>query len=227
MLHRLFLAGLLSLGACASGEVSQSAAPNGAEPFLPDPRPMGSTLVYECLGYEFIARIGPGEMAVWLEDRYLILSQARSASGVKYAEGDVIFWTKGDEATLFLGAQRHTECQLAPGRAPWEDARRRGIDFRAVGNEPGWHLEIRDGGQMLYIGDYGMNRVMTPDPGAEEVASGRIYHAVTEANELIVEIVDEACTDTMKGDSFPAQVNVTINGKTLRGCGMALDYPWQ
>ena len=96
-----------------------------------------------------------------------------------------------------------------------------------MGNEPGWHLEIRDGGQILYVGDYGMNRIMTPDPGAEEVAAGRIYHAVTEANELIVEIVDEACTDTMKGDSFPAQVNLTVNGKTLRGCGMALDHPWQ
>ena len=227
MLSRLALVYLLLLGACASGEGSQASAAEGAKDFLPDPRPMGSTLVYECLGYEFVARIGPGEMAVWLDDRYLILSQVRSASGVKYQEDEVIFWTKGEEATLFLNGQQHSDCRLAPGRAPWEDARRRGVNFRAVGNEPGWYLEIRDGAQILYVGDYGMNRVMTPDPGAQDVATGRVYHAITEANELIVEVVDEACTDTMKGDSFPAQVMVTLNGDTLRGCGMTLDFPWQ
>ncbi len=222
MFHRWLPVGALFLAACGSGQTRDT-----AEPFLADPRPMGTTLVYECAGYEFLARVGPGEMAIWLEDEYLVLSQVRSASGVKYQEGDVIFWTKGEEASLFLGAQRYSDCRLEPARAPWEDARRRGVDFRAVGNEPGWHLEIRDGSQILYVGDYGMNRVMTPDPGAEEVASGRIYHAVTEANELIVEIVDEECADTMQDATYPAQVTLTVNGKVLRGCGMALDYPWQ
>lgn len=227
MLTRLAVASLFLLGACASGEGSPPTSAEAVNDFLPDPRPMASTLVYECLGYEFVARIGPGEMAIWLDDSYLILSQVRSASGVKYQEGEVIFWTKGDEATLFLNGQQHPDCQLVPGRAPWEDARRRGVNFRAVGNEPGWSLEIRDGAQILYVGDYGMNRVMTPDPGAQSVTNGRIYHAITESNDLIVEVVDEACTDTMKGDSFPAQVTVTLNGETLRGCGMALDFPWQ
>ncbi len=222
MFHRWLPVGALFLVACGSGQTRDT-----AEPFLADPRPMGTTLVYECAGYEFLARVGPGEMAIWLEDEYLVLSQVRSASGVKYQEGDVIFWTKGEEASLFLGAQRYSDCRLEPARAPWEDARRRGVDFRAVGNEPGWQLEIRDGSQILYVGDYGMNRVMTPDPGAEEVASGRIYHAVTEANELIVEIVDEECADTMQDATYPAQVTLTVNGKVLRGCGMALDYPWQ
>ncbi len=52
----------------------------------PNP-PVGKTLVYECAGYEFIARTGPGEMAVWMEDQYLVLSRQYSASGEKYVEG--------------------------------------------------------------------------------------------------------------------------------------------
>ena len=222
MLYRLAPAAVFFLAAC-----SNSQSQNVQEPFLPDSRPLGTTLVYDCLGYEFIARLGPGEMAVWLEDEYLVLSQVRSASGVKYQEGDVIFWTKGEESSLFLGAQRYPDCKLVPSRAPWEDARRRGVDFRAVGNEPGWYLEIREGREILYVGDYGMNRLMTPDPGAEAVSSGRIYHAVTESSELIVEIIDEECLDTMQDASYPARVSLTVNGKPLQGCGMALDYPWQ
>ena len=38
-------------------------------------------------------------MAIWLDDRYMILSQVRAASGVKYQEGDTEFWIKGDEAS--------------------------------------------------------------------------------------------------------------------------------
>jgi len=195
--------------------------------YSPDQRPLGKTMVYECNGYEFVARLGPGEMAVWLEDRYTILSQVRSASGVKYQEGDTVFWTKGEDAMLEIDNQQYRDCRLVPGRVPWEDARRRGVDFRAVGNEPGWYLEIQRGRQILFVGDYGMQRVMVPDP--QEVQSGptRSYHAITEANDLRVEILDELCTDTMKGGSFPSQVLVYLNGTTLWGCGRKLAYPWQ
>ena len=212
---------IVLLAACSSGTAREQ-----ADPFLPDQRPLAKTLVYECLGYEFMARLGPGEMAVWLEDEYLILSQVRSASGVKYQEGDVTFWTKGEEATLFLGGQRHGDCKVNSARVPWEDARRRGISFRAAGNEPGWVLEIRDSKQLLFVGDYGMNRVLTPDPGAQAVADGRIYHAITKANELIVEIHETECRDSMSGANYPSGVSVTLNGDRFSGCGMTLDYSW-
>ena len=70
---------LLAMAGCAGSQ---------AEPPAPawdvDPRPLGKTLVYECLGTEFIARVGPGEMAVWLDDRYLVLSRLRGASALVY-----------------------------------------------------------------------------------------------------------------------------------------------
>jgi putative lipoprotein len=176
---------------------------------------------------DFIARTGPGEIALWLEDRYVILSHVRSASGAKYQEGDTVFWSKGEEAMLSVGGQTYPECKLAPARVPWEDARRRAVDFRAVGNEPGWSLEIKNGQQLLLVGDYGMQRVMLPDPGFQPTADGRVYHAVSGTDDLVIEIVDGQCVDSMSGASFPSQVNVTWNGRMLSGCGMALDHPWE
>jgi putative lipoprotein len=220
----VILAGLMA--ACGGQDVRGTQPPPVTD-WNSDPRPIGKTLVYECADYEFVTRLGPGEMAIWLEDRYMVLSQVRAASGVKYEEGDTVFWMKGEEASLLLDGQRFTGCQLNHARAPWEDARRRGVDFRAVGNEPGWHLEIQSGRQILFIGNYGMQRVMLPDPGQQQVGDTLVYEAAGNGNELRVEISGETCTDTMKGDAFPASVLLHLNGIEYRGCGMTLDHPWE
>lgn len=227
LLARLYalLLGVIIAG-CSGGDVRGGERASSAS-FSPDQRPLGKTMVYECSGYEFIARLGPGEMAVWLEDRYTILSQVRSASGVKYEEGDTVFWVKGEEALLIVDNQQYADCHLAPERVPWEDARRRGVDFRAVGNEPGWYLEIQHGRQLLFVGDYGMQRVMVADPGVESQGAMRTYHSRTSPNDLRVEIVDELCTDTMSGNILPSQVTIYLDGSTLWGCGQTLEHPWQ
>lgn len=105
--YRFFLIALLALpvGCSGSGVVASETAAD----YLPDTRPLAKTLVYDCNGYDFIARLGPGEMAVWLPDRYVILSQVRSASGSKYREGDIEFWSKADEAMLIVGEQQYSD----------------------------------------------------------------------------------------------------------------------
>ena len=227
MEHRLIalsLALVCLLTGCAGGGA------RAAEPvsdFHPDQRPLAKTMVYDCNGYDFIARLGPGEMAVWLPDRYVILSQVRSASGTKYVEGDIEFWSKGDEAILNVGDQQHFNCTLVPWRVPWEDARRRGVQFRAVGNEPGWSLEIQVDKHLLFLGDYGMRRIITPNPSVQLQGNVRRYHAVTESTDLQVEIIEEPCFDTMSAEPFPSRVTVTLNTDIFYGCGRDLDYPWE
>mgnify|MGYP003654375749 FL=1 len=159
MPFRLFVLLYLSLTACGSSGPMQSVFSDAGD-FRPDDRPLATTLVYDCNGYDFIARLGPGEMAVWLPDRYTVLSQVRSASGTLYEEGDIAFWSKGDDAILTVVDQSYMNCQLQPRRVPWEDARRRGVDFRGVGNEPGWHVEIQAGRQILFVSGYGSERVL-------------------------------------------------------------------
>jgi len=214
---------VVALAACASsGEPPRVAAaeavPAGA---------VGRTLVYVCDQGDFIARTGPGEIAVWLEDRYVILSQVRSASGAKYQEGDVLFWSKGDEAMLEVGDQRYTACREDPLRVPWEDARRRGVDFRAAGNEPGWHLEVRESDSLLFVGDYGATRLLFGAPfGGEE--RGRLRYSASQDSDLIEVTADPGdCVDTMQGTHFPMTVDVRVNERHYRGCGMRLEHPWE
>ena len=216
---------ILFLSACGSGGTRNDS--RGVKDWNQDPRPLGKTLVYECLGGEFIARLGPGEMAVWVEDRYLILSQVRSDSGVRYTESEAFFQMTGDNIQLFIDDRNYTDCNLVPARGPWEDARRRGVDFRAVGNETGWYLELKQGGQLLFVGDYGASRSLfsTPEPNRE--GSKRVYHAHSGTADVKVEIIDEPCMDTMSGEDFSSRVTVLLGRKQYQGCGRELDYPWQ
>lgn len=200
---------------------------SGADDFVPDERPVATTLVYDCNGYEFVARVGPGEIALWLPEGYVILSQARSASGTLYEESDISFWSKGDEALLIVADQYHQNCRLLPERVPWEDARRRGVDFRGVGNEPGWFVEIQEGQQMLLVLDYGTRRVLIPKPAQEGEVGSRVYSGTSGKQDVRVEVIETPCVDTMNGNTFPARVAVTLNDIVYQGCGERLDYPWQ
>jgi len=222
MLHRLYLLFFcaVTLAGGGRGLIAMEAD------FRPDPRPLASTMVYNCNGYEFIARLGPGEMALWLPDRYVILSQTRSTAGVRYQESAIVFLLEDNETTLTLGGVQFRDCKLMPERAPWADARRRHVDFRAVGHDPGWSLEIQRDRQLRLVGDDDSLRVITQDPGEQLVEQGRVYHAVTECNDLRVEIVEESCTDSMTGETLASRVVVAIDGIILYGCGRNLDYPW-
>ena len=112
------------------------------------------TLVYECNDFEFVARTGPGEITLYLPTENLVLEKVRAASGEKYEGQGVVFQSKGDTATLDLGTRILGSCQLNAGRAPWEEARRRGVNFRAVGQEPGWYLELQHD-QSGQLGSFG------------------------------------------------------------------------
>lgn len=213
----------LLLTACA-GQADET---KRAGDFQPDSRPLARTLVYECTGTEFITRLGPGEMAIWLEDRYLVLSQVRSASGTRYEEGDVMFWSRGEEAMLEVDGVRYSDCQLNPLRAPWEDARRRGVEFRAVGNEPGWHLEVRRQENLLFVGDYGATRLLFSEFTIVEEGDELHYRARANGEAIDVTVSETLCHDTMKGEPFPYTVHVQLNERSLHGCGRALDYPWE
>mgnify|MGYP000272675929 CR=1 FL=1 len=215
----------LSLVACG-GQATRWNLVGDAPELQPDERPLATTLVYDCNGYEFIARLGQGEMALWLPDRYVVLPQRRSASGTLYEEGDTSFWSKGDEAMLTVAEQIYQNCHLAPARVPWEDARRRGVDFRAVGNEPGWYLEIHSGRQLLFVGEFGAQRVLVPAAVEETVGLVRVYHGATATHDVRIEIVDQPCADSMSGETFPSRVAVTLDSSVYQGCGQHLDYPW-
>jgi membrane-bound inhibitor of C-type lysozyme/uncharacterized membrane protein len=222
---RLLLALLLFPGlliAC-SGQSTIQKTPVAA----PVDQTRDETLVYECSDIEFVARVNADEMAVWFEGRDLILLRVPSASGEKYESDDVVFWSKGEEAFVEIDNQLFDGCELAPKRVPWEDARRRGVDFRGVGNEPGWTVEIRHDSHILFVGDYGNQRVLMTEPVSSAEGDVSTYTARNDHNEMKVKIVDEPCSDTMADDTFASQVTVTYAGNTYRGCGATLTSDWE
>ena len=111
----------------------------------------------------------------------------------------------------------------APPAPAWEDARAAGVDFRAVGQEPGWLLNIYRENRIVLDWDYGQQRaefpLTTPDTSQE---GATIYQAQAEGHALVVMIRRLPCNDAMSGAAFPATVSVTIDGSELQGCGRSV-----
>ncbi len=104
----------------------------------------------------------------------------------------------------------------------WHRAKLRGVAFRAIGQEPGWLLEITNGTEILLVTDYGQNRNSYPyvDPVAYQEESRTQY--VLEGYGIIVEIRGQRCTDIMSGEEFEVSVSIIMTDRQLEGCGRAL-----
>jgi membrane-bound inhibitor of C-type lysozyme/uncharacterized membrane protein len=187
--------------------------------------PRTQTYVYECNdGYGFVARIEGEKAWLFLPNGTISLPPVRSASGARYSDGSITFWSKGEEALLETDENSHRNCRNNRRKAIWEDAKLNGIDFRAVGNEPAWYLEIRTGDKIVFVGDYGQSRYqfVTPEPRIDQQSRITIYEAQEGEHQAVIRIEGRACGDTMSDETFESTVTVTLDGKKYRGCGRAL-----
>jgi len=187
--------------------------------------PRTQTYVYECSdGFGFVARIEGEKAWLFLPNRTISLPHVRSASGARYRQGAVSFWSKGEEALLETGENSRRNCRNNRRKAIWEDAKLNGIDFRAVGNEPGWYLEIRRGNIIVFVGNYGQSRYQfaTPAPFSDQQARKTTYRVDDGGHDLMIVIEGRRCHDSMSGEALESTVTVTLDGKNYRGCGRAL-----
>jgi uncharacterized membrane protein len=104
----------------------------------------------------------------------------------------------------------------------WHKAKLRGVAFRAVGQEPGWLLEITNGVEILLVTEYGSTRTSMPYVEPIVYQEERRTQYVLEAYNTIVEIRGERCTDVMSGEEFEVTVTIKQTDKELQGCGRAL-----
>ena len=236
----LILLWLLAMTGCDNAVPSSDSAQSGpvvdARTEVP-PQPQAqktrrNTHVYRCDNrgelFRLITRTGPGELAVWLPPRfekpYLVLGQTVAASGVKYSGDGVVVWIKGNSAMLEVAGERITGCQEDVRASIWEHAKLSGVDFRAVGNEPGWHLEIRDGRRIDFTYSYGAESVSMPasEPTSDSAARTAVYQTQNDAHDLTVVLEGTTCSDTMSGEVFETRVSVVLDGTEFYGCGRAL-----
>lgn len=105
----------------------------------------------------------------------------------------------------------------------WGEARAAGVDFRAVGQEPGWLMDIYARGVLMIIWDYGERYaafgIVDPTHPQEGVTR---YQASSDGVDIVVTIRRSPCQDTMSGEAFPSTVEVVIDGRTLNGCGRSV-----
>jgi putative lipoprotein len=224
------LALLAAVGGGCALDAEQAATHDRATPVppvAPERPPLATTpkaFAYDCDELAFTVRIAEDTAQVFLPDRSFTLPRVPAASGAKYRDGATVFWSKGDEALLEVGDVTYRNCSSNPGRAVWENAKLRGVDFRALGNEPGWYAEIDDGERITIVTGYGQTRVRTPAPAPEidPQAARTTYRVRTEAHDLTITIEGKACRDTMSGEAFSSTVAVVLDGRQYRGCGRAL-----
>ena len=103
----------------------------------------------------------------------------------------------------------------------WHKAKLRGVAFRAIGQEPGWLLEIINGEEILLVTGYGKNKNSYPFVKPQEDKNARKTVFQIDADTSVL-IEGKPCSDTMSGESFEVTVTVTQGGKKLKGCGRAL-----
>ncbi len=147
-----------------------------------------------------------------------------AASGARYAADEVEFWTRGqDQARLTLADGDAVDCVPRDRVSPWTQAMMDGVDFRAVGNEPGWHLHARhEQADLELVLDYGVSELEFS--GTLEILPDQAgYRAESPGNLAEVTLEQADCTDTMVGWTFPITVHLQINDRSLSACGRFLN----
>lgn len=104
----------------------------------------------------------------------------------------------------------------------WHKAKLRGVAFRAIGQEPGWLLEITNGIEILLVTDYGEHRTSYPYVEPIVHQEERRTEFITGDDGTVVEIRGVPCRDSMSGEEFEVSVTIKQTDRELKGCGRAL-----
>jgi heat shock protein HslJ/uncharacterized membrane protein len=181
-----------------------------------------------CDGPRYTTRRVPADS--WLTSEYkLPRGSLRMLTGLEQIR--VVEVSCGGSPWNAFGA-RILEIDPERALAPWDGVffeLERDHDFRGIGQEPGWQLEIRKGADIRFIYDYGQRTVTAPvaKPQVDPESGTRTWQATSAGNDLRAVVVPVRCSDVMSGRPFPATVSVTLNGRSYRGCGQELATPFE
>jgi hypothetical protein len=110
-------------------------------------------------------------------------------------------------------------CRRNLEEAPWQEARLRGIEFRATGSQPDWVLEYDEGNALTFVaGDFPPLAATLLFASAHS-GDRMVIEGSDGAREVQVAIERAVCTDP--SGVTTARVVVTIETHTFSGCGRA------
>jgi uncharacterized membrane protein len=225
----LLAAALLPTAALAGcraehAERERLAAPPNADTMHAMAEPTDTTLLsFTCSDtFRFSLRDEGTSATLFLPDSVLGLERTPAATGRRYTRAGVELWHDVSQATLDLGGTLHEDCRVQAGADPWTDARLRGVTFRAIGQEPGWVLDIAPD-SITFIADYGERTVRAPAPPARQDGAAATWEAQADGRLLRIVAEPTRCADIMSGETFPWSVRVVFDTEAWTGCGRRLD----
>lgn len=186
----------------------------------PEEAPTGQLVAFSCEGdLKVILRWANGLPELEMEGQTWLLEATESASGVRYLGPALEFWTHGEEARLSVDGEETRACTRDHHATVWATARTAGVDFRALGNEPGWRLDIREGENLSLLLDYGQRELVFEQPVHRPGNGVDEYLAESGGQSVRVIVVEQPCVDTMKGEDFSHQVTLYLDDQRFEGCG--------
>ena len=209
----------------ASKAPAQAPAPSPSDPATPPPKESSGDVDarrWQCGEVLLDTHRDGGTLHLAFSGRTLALAHVESLAGTRYADGSGnAFMQLRDRATLDLAGDDSRDCTISDRVSPWSDAAARGIGFRAVGNEPGWFVEVGRGESppLQATLDYGDRRISV----ARMRPAGLGFTGRTvDGTHVVLEIQRTRCQDGMSGEAFEATARLVVGDRTYRGCGAFL-----
>jgi len=103
-----------------------------------------------------------------------------------------------------------------------------GVDFYALGQEPGWSLDL-DFEKNFSFSSYEGTQLTAPAMAADIQGNLSKYRTYTDEGEMIIQVRTEECFDSMSGQKYTHSVTVIIKTanatepKIFKGCGSLLN----
>ena len=219
MIRALGLATVLLIQACG--------APSATDPVPTSADPITGVYVCSSSNAEFVlvTRTVGDDLGVFLPPNVVPSAyQVLTPAGPAVWRAEAVEVSLGEDFAELLVAGETTPCHYDRRASIWEHAKLNGVSFRAVGNEPGWVLEIYEGDRLVLSHSYGAETV-TATIAERRVSQARRtteYRGQGNGAGIRVTLVGERCLDTMSGETFPTTVTVVVDETTLNGCGRPL-----
>ena len=162
----------------------------------------------------FLAKAKLQHMTILLDEEGA-LATTLGAPGLPFT---VLYNAAGKEIWRVNGPREWDQ----PGGFPEPAASGTPVRFHAVGQEPGWTMDIATGHNVEVIADYGSKTATFKAP-ARLALEGTSSFAVSQGkSSLAVSIVKKACEDAMSGKPYAYTVTMTLDRKRYEGCGEVL-----
>lgn len=224
MLRRRIIgvAGLAALLLCAAASAWAGGPPRAGDG-EDDTPPIGRTWVHDCpAGPSFTVEVWMDRVRLFAPGGPVALPRAISASGARFAEGPWAYWSKGRDARIETPDGEWHDCAGREIADPWQAARLRGVTFRAIGQEPGWVVEIGPD-RMVALLDYATRSRVAPAPDPASEGEATVWRVRAQETEIRVVSRPVPCRDAMSGEAFAQSVTLREGGTVWRGCGRFLD----